>query len=174
MNEFNKPKLLNRGIEMSQTDYIMCTDADYVFSKDMLQIAQGYRSKERFLHKEVKMMPRINMTKARVDRWYFPKSPFNQWGKLANGAMQYAHKDFFTNEPYEERIVGFEAMDNLQAYKAKNYGLEVFWIPKGEGEILHQYHRTEKRQTQGMVKQSEANQKILREYTKEHNIAMIL
>jgi len=76
--------------------------------------------------------------------------------------------------PYEEQMEGFEAMDNLQAYKAKANGLEVFWIPKGQSEIVHQYHRVEKRRTPNSIRQSERNQKLLKQYCRDNNLAMIL
>lgn len=172
ISTFNKPKLLNEGVRRANTKWVFCTDADYVFSKDVLGICEEHRADDRMLHKEVKMLRRINMTTARIDRWKFPAAEYNEWGKLANGAMQYATKDFFTNNPYPEEMEGFGAMDNIMAYMASNAGLKIYWVK--EGEILHQYHKVEKFRNGINNKQFHRNQDILRSYIKRNKLKQVI
>ncbi len=172
LDVFNKPKLLNRGIKMSKADYIFCTDCDYIFSKDLLEICENQRSDKVMLHKEVLMLPNLNMTCQRIQKWLFPKSKLNQWGKLANGALQYATRSFFVNNPYPETMEGFGAMDNIMAYMAKANGLKLLWIT--EGQILHIHHRVQKFIKSWDHQRFSRNQKILNAYISKHKLAKML
>lgn len=169
---FNKPKLLNKGIAEASYEWIMCTDADYLFSKDFLKVCQRERSEKAILFKEVKMLPSITIKKPMIDRWEFPMCKYNEWGHLANGACQYATKGFFINNPYPEIMSGFGAMDNIMAYIAYNNGLELKWIE--DGEILHQFHKVEKFQRGGQTKEFNRNQEVLANYIKKHNLPKLL
>lgn len=172
LDVFNKPKLLNRGIQTSKADYIFCTDCDYIFSKDLLEICEQYRSDKAMLHKEVLMLPNLNMTNQRIENWMFPKSYPNTWGKLANGALQYATRDFFIKNPYPEAMEGFGAMDNIMAYMAKANGLNLLWLAGGQ--ILHIHHRVEKFTKSWDHIRFTKNQKILNAYISEHKLAKML
>lgn len=142
--EFNKPKLLNYGLKLSSTDYIFMTDADYVFKSDLLKVCKKHRSPNRILLKEVKMLKNMNITKQVIDRWLFPlRIPFNDFGKIADGAMQYAKREWFLKVGgYDERMSGLCGMDNDMHARAVRDGLEDYWVT--ESEILHQYHKVEK------------------------------
>lgn len=169
---FNKPKLLNKGINESTTEYVLCTDCDYLFKSDLLKICKQKRSPYKMLHKEVMMLPNTNISPDRIKRWKFPKGRPNRWGKLANGALQYTTREWFLANPYPEEMEGWGAMDNIMAYKAKATGLKIEWIT--ESEILHQYHRVEKFENSMDGKRFNRNQKILSNYIKEHKLAKML
>lgn len=169
----NKPILLNKGISMATGKYIMCTDADYLFKKDFLRECEKQRGEKKIIFKEVKMLPPIsNISKDGIKAWRFPKAPFNQWKKLANGACQYASKEFFLKFPYDERMDGFGAMDNLTAYVAFNNGLEIVWMTASE--ILHQHHPIEKKMSGTMKKRFDRNQEILSNYRKMNKLPQLL
>lgn len=139
----NKPLLLNTGIEMSEAEWVMCTDCDYIFSPNLLKICEGVRSKDRLLLKEVRMLPKgFKVTNKKIKSWDFPKTPFNRWGKIADGAMQYTSREWFLKVGgYDERMIGLCGMDNDLHARAKRDGLEIRWIHRGD--IYHQWHPVE-------------------------------
>lgn len=171
-NEFNKPKLLNIGIGLAETKWVMCTDCDYVFKNDFLDVCALLRDEKKILFKEVKMLPRLAVNTQMIDKWLFPKCDFNEWGHLANGACQYATKEFFTINKYPEQMIGFGAMDNIMAYIAVKNGLQIHWITQSE--IVHQHHNIEKFATLIDSKNFKRNQDILSNYIKENNLPILL
>jgi glycosyltransferase involved in cell wall biosynthesis len=173
LDNFNKPKLLNYGINKAESKFIMCTDSDYIFRKDFLKECERVRGEKVIIFKEVKMLPPIsNINLSRIKTWNFPKSKFNQWKKLANGACQYATKKFFTENPYFEEMEGFGAMDNLTAYVAYNKGLKIHWLTQSE--ILHQYHQIENKMGGTNKKKFNKNQQVLEKYRKKYNLPKLL
>lgn len=172
LTEFNKPILLNKGISLATTEYIFCSDADYIFKHDLIEVCESKRSKETLLHKKVKMLPSVNITKTRIDNWKFPLCKYNVWGTLANGAMQYASKQFFIDNPYIEEMSGFGAMDNLVSYVAYHNKMDIVWIE--ESEIMHQHHPIEKKMIGANKVKFERNQKILQDYVDKHNLPKLL
>ena len=172
LDEFNKPKLLNKGIELAETEYVFCSDADYLFKDDLIATCKGFQGPEILLHKKVKMLPAINLTKNRIDSWKFPKCQFNEWGTLANGAMQYATKKFFIDNPFNEEMSGFGAMDNLTAYVAHKNEMAIFWIE--DSEMLHQHHPIERKMTGENKIKFNRNQKILADYIEKYKLPKLL
>ena len=172
IEEFNKPMLLNEGVRLSSTEYIFCSDADYIFKDDLIEVCKKYRGKNVLLHKKVKMLPSTNVTISRINSWKFPKCRFNDWGTLANGAMQYSTKRFFTDNHYNEEMSGFGAMDNLTTYFAYNNSVVVLWVD--ESEILHQHHHIENKISGSNLIKFKRNQKILADYIKENNLPKLL
>ena len=168
-HSFNKPLLLNYGIKHAcNAKYILCTDADYLFKKDFLGICENHRGDSVMMHKQVKMLPRINHSMSSIRKWKYPYSEFNVWGKLANGACQYATRDFFINNPYPEEMDGFSAMDNIMTYIAYNKGLSIKWID--ESEILHQHHPIANKMGGLNLDKFRRNQRFLAKYIKENNL----
>ena len=169
---FNKPKLLNTGIRAAKSKYIMCTDSDYIFGKDFLYYCSEYRNKKTILHKQVKMLPSMKINDSNVLEWHFPKSQINKWGKLANGACQYATRDFFIANPYPEEMDGFSAMDNMMTYIAYNNGLTPHWIV--ESEILHQHHNIVNKMGGSNREKFDRNQAMLQAYINDNNLPCLL
>lgn len=169
---FNKPLLLNRGIQEAKSKYIMCTDADYLFKKDFLEACEKHRGEKVMMHKQVKMLPNMNHSLHSVKRWRYPASGYNIWGTLANGACQYATREFFLANPYPEEMEGFSAMDNIMTYMAYNNGLEIKWI--GESEILHQHHPVVNKMAGANREKFDRNQTILQGYINTHNLPCLL
>lgn len=172
LKEFNKPKLLNKGIELSTTKYIFCSDADYIFRSDLISVCEVMRGEKVLLHKKVKMLPAANITTQRIKQWSFPPCKFNPWGTLANGAMQYATREFFIEFPYNEEMSGFGAMDNLTAYVAANNGFKIRWV--SDSEILHQHHEIEKKMSGENLRKFKRNQKILQDYVDLNGLPTLL
>ena len=172
LKEFNKPKLLNKGIELSNTEYVFCSDADYIFKHDLIEVCDNLHGKDILLHKKVKMLPAVNITTSRIKNWKFPQCKFNTWGTLANGAMQYATKEFFIKFPYNEEMSGFGAMDNLTAYIAYQNKMKIFWVE--ESEIMHQHHPIEKKISGENKFKFERNQKVLSDYIKKYDLPKLL
>lgn len=172
MSVFNKPKLLNTGIQHSSSEYVVCTDCDYLFKYDLFEVCRKYRDDKSILFKKVIMLPNCNMTRERVQKWKFPRGTLNTWGTLANGAMQYATRDWFLSNPHDERMYGWGAMDNMTAYKAVASGLTIKWVE--ESEILHIHHKVEKFRTKEDTDRFNENQKILANFITEHKLPKLL
>lgn len=173
LHDFNKPKLLNHGVTHAyNAKYIMCTDGDYLFSKDFLYHCTLHRGEKVMMHKQVKMLPNMNLNEQKVKAWKFPKCGFNIWGTLANGACQYATRDFFISTPYPEDMAGFSGMDNIMTYMAYKDGLEIKWID--EGEILHQYHAIVNKMAGSNREPFDRNQKKLNDYIRDNNLPCLL
>lgn len=142
LDTFNKPKLLNHGLRLGTSEYVLFTDADYIFKNDLLKTCKKLRSDKRILLKEVKMLPHINISTNLIDNWKFPPSPFNSFGKIADGALQYAKREWFIKVGgYDERMALLCGMDNDMHARAVRDGLEDKWVV--DSEILHQFHRIE-------------------------------
>jgi len=173
---FNKPFLINEAIKQSTSDYIFLSDCDYLFSSDLLEHCERYRSPERILFKKVLELPNLTITKERVRKWAFTHKKPHEWGQIANGAMQYAHRGFFIKAidqtPEYLEMEGWGAMDNIMAYMAYNHGLEIHWL--GEGEILHQYHKREKYRNAFDKQRFDRNQTILASYINKYNLPQLL
>ena len=152
----------------------MCTDADYIFRSDFLKACQTHRTEKRILFKEVKMLKKCNIFNKRLDRWDWggcfedPVQPYNPFGRKANGACQYATREWFLDNLYDERMLGWGAMDNLTKWKALATGLEEFWIE--DSEILHQHHKLLKHRTKESKDQFSKNIQIVHEYKREHGL----
>jgi len=172
LHSFNKPKLLNYGIKEANSKYIMCTDGDYLFKEDFLYICSVHRRENTMMHKQVKMLPNMNIRDSKIKEWKFPACGYNIWGKLANGAVQYATKEFFIDNPYPEEMEGFTAMDNLMTYMAYNNGLKIHWIQ--ESEILHQYHPIVNKMAGSNREKTDKNQATLQSYINEHQLPCLL
>lgn len=169
LKEYNQPKLFNRGIAMSKAEYIMTTGADFLFSRDFLGWCMHYRDPDKLLHKEVKMLPKIHISKYRIEKWEFPDAPYNQYGKRANGGCQYATSEFFKKVGYDERLSGFGCMDNMLAYQAIINDMHIHWI--AEGEILHQWHTVKR--TEKDLAQTQNNIRITEQFMAKHNLKNI-
>jgi len=163
--EFNKPLLYNRVLKITKAEWIMFTDCDYLFQKDLLRACRRHRGQDRLLLKEVKSLPNMNMSIPRIETWNFPKlhnyDYINKMGEnLANGACQYGTVEWFRKVGgYDERMSGWSAMDNDMVNRAKRDGLKIQWIK--ESQILHQFHRSEKYDSFESKKQYARNQKLL-------------
>jgi len=137
--EFSKPALLNCGIKLSDSQWIFCTDADYLFRRDLLEVCARERDDSTLLLKHVKMLPKLNIDENRVEKWDFPQCKFNRFGDLADGAMQYTTRDWFMKVGgYDERMVGLCGMDNDLHARAKRDKLDIKWVH--DSEILHMDH----------------------------------
>ncbi len=169
---FNKPLLLNYGIEKSKSKYVLCTDADYLFKKDFLKVCEKHRGEKVMMHKQVRMLPNMNHSIASIKKWRYPACPLNIWGTLANGACQYATRDFFTNNPYPNEMDGFSAMDNIMTYMAYNKGLDIKWID--ESEILHQNHPIVNKMAGNNREKFDRNQRVLNDYINDNNLPCLL
>ena len=167
-NEFNMPILHNIGIRKAKTEYILTTGADFLFAPDFMEVCMQHRSKERILFKEVGMLGKTNITESRIKSWIFPKTGLNQWHHEANGGCQYTTQEWFLENPYDEQMSGFGAMDNLCGYKAYVSGLELYWIPQSE--LLHIWHPIQKYKNHIDNEKTKCNHRILSEYCKKHNL----
>lgn len=157
--EFNKPKLLNDGIKEADTKYVMCTDADYLFSFNLIERLLARADSTSFFIKRVIMLPNQPISKSRIEKWDFQKGDYAPGGRTADGGCQFAPKAWFTYcGGYDERMKGWCGMDNDMTKRARLAGMNVQWFD--EGEILHQYHKQEKLKKGPDIVQSKQNWRI--------------
>ena len=139
----NKPRLYNYAISLSKSDFIMCTDADYLFKQDFFFAASKYWNDQTFIMKKVYMLPSSCFPNAElIDSWQWPKTEIFPWGDHACGACQLTTRQWFLDNTYPENMEGLGAMDVYQKLQAKRTGLKLHWLK--ESQILHQYHNPSK------------------------------
>lgn len=161
IKEFNKPILLNRGITQSKSQWICCTDVDYVFREDFCHELLKHSGKDRFICKQVMMSPQRNVNIEQVDFWDWPHIYKNHYGKKADGACQFSHREwFYYCGGYDERMAGWCAMDNQMTLRAKLAGKEVYWME--DSEIVHLWHAVEKFKKPRSLAQMKKNFQILK------------
>jgi glycosyltransferase involved in cell wall biosynthesis len=157
--EFNKPALHNFGIACAESDMIMTTDADYLFRRDFVSTLKKTGGIDKFIVKRVMMLPKMLMTYAKVSAWHWGrKVPF---AKTGDGGCQYASRDYFLKNPYDERFSGWGVMDNHQHWQANEKGLKCEWMEGSE--ILHQFHFQEKFKTVSSERQFYRNQELFKQ-----------
>jgi hypothetical protein len=135
LEELNLSILHNRGIRESECEWILRTDADYIFRGDFIRTMESRLDRGKFLLKQPRKLPKINITKSRVDMWKFPKCIL--WDKIGDGACQLTSREWFLKNPYDERMRLYGVMDNDMHSRA-SLELEIEWVE--ESEILHQWH----------------------------------
>lgn len=163
MSEFNMPRLYNIAREHVETEYMATTGADFLFKKDFFEICEKHHSPKKMLLKECFNIGRMEVSISAVRDWIFPKGRLNAYidkrgENLANGACQYATLEWFKKWPFDERMSGWGAVDNLQAERARHSGLEQHWIE--ESSILHQWHLQEKLESPKHMDKFQRNQRL--------------
>lgn len=141
MEIFNKSRALNIGIKAAQSDTIMVTDIDFIFSPGVTEVVTNHLSPKTFVLCEAGYLPKSAVT--------YPLD----WPKLISmvgtverrkspGTIQAAHRDFWhAVRGYDERFEGgLGGMDDDMWIRARKHGLELVWIPFGEVYCLHQWH----------------------------------
>ncbi len=171
--EFNKCKLLNAGIKLSDEKFVMCTDADYIFRSDFVDVCNGLMAEGTLLLKAVYELPKMRITDTLVKLYSFPKGKINFYKSkatgenLANGACQLTAREWFLQNPYDERMSNLGGMDNLCVMKARDQKMDIKWIE--DSHIFHQWHKISKLK---IDPQFEKNQDIIREYeNSKHNMS---
>ena len=158
--EFNKPILLNIGLKQVNTEYVMCTDVDYIFSFDFIELLEKNRNESIFICKKVLMLQNQDLSRGVINNVRYVNFYPNKYGKLADGACQFAHIAWFEYcGGYDERMSGWAAMDNDMTKRAKLYGLELYWLE--EGTIYHQWHAVEKYRKARDMSKIKRNHKLL-------------
>lgn len=153
IDDLNLPILHNHGILESKCEYILRTDADYLFRKDFIETIKGRIGENKFLLKQVYKLGKMNITIPRIKAWKFQKGLI--WEKEGDGACQVATKKWFLENPYDESMRLYGVMDNDMHYRANLKGMEVEWIE--ESEILHMWHKVDWRDNTEKAEQFEKN-----------------
>lgn len=157
LKEFNKPILLNEGVKRTTGNFILCTDADYIFRDDFSECLLNNIQPNRMIIKKVKMLPKNLMTnESRIENWFFPDLPLNPFGEWADGGCQFAHRSWFEHcGGYDERMNGWCGMDNDMTQRFKRNGGDLFWM--NESEFLHQWHPIMKGKNKNEIAKTKSN-----------------
>lgn len=152
---FNMPKLFNRAIEKVRSEYTFCTGVDFLYHPTLFEKYEVLETHDRFLIKEVLMLPNCDISMENVRKWNYPHAKKNAHGRLADG-IQYCYTGFFREiGGYDERIEGWCAMDNDMHQRAERSGMNVIWVRQSI--ILHQWHSVEKLQTPEEIEKTKRN-----------------
>lgn len=146
LNSFNKPKLQNQGIILSETDWVLCGDVDFCYQTEFIDFIHGCTfDSNSFIVKLIYQTKDKKPTTHNVDTWQWQGKAEFDFGKEANG-LQLFHKDWFTwSGGYDEKMEGWGAMDNDMVNRSKMAGLHITYVHATEGpEVVHQWHKQEK------------------------------
>ena len=164
INQFNKPALHNYGISISE-GYILCTDADYLFSPDFIEQCEKEIEENALLLCEVGMLRQgKEITGKRLAMWEFSETDYlpNKHDRDADGGCQLMHKSAWERlRGYDENMIGWSAMDNDLHMRAKKAGMNPKWLQPYS--ILHQWHPVKKwgsGQKEFSLQQSVQNMKL--------------
>ena len=145
---WNRSRALNLGIQASTGRYVLCTDADMIFTPDFLQAAVEalQQSDDRALvlcrchdlPESVAEMPRSR------DELPFLRSAASVRQTSGTGACQAATRAFFfAVRGYDEAFEYWGAEDNDMVDRATRYGLQPTWLGE-QPAMFHQWHATMK------------------------------
>lgn len=155
---FNKPKAINQGAKISKSEWLIFTDADYLFVPGMLQVANLSRNKDKMLLKQVECLPEGFPVNQLVSKWDLAPKRLHKFahGEAACGGFMYHHRDFFKKSGgLDENMAGHGGMDEDYVNRAKNAGMQIEWLK--EGRILHQWHPISKMRLPEQKRQTKQN-----------------
>ncbi|MCB0339829.1 MAG: glycosyltransferase, partial [Bdellovibrionales bacterium] len=143
-NRWSRSRALNIAIRACRTPWIMFTDADMIFSPQLISMWRAYLNafgpKVLYLAqcKKLPPIPKLPMpyTKSDFERLSEQGRLFDTYGHGGCQvlATEWLHKVRGFNETYQ--VWGAE--DNDLTFRAQMDGIEVIWMKPGE--LLHQWH----------------------------------
>ena len=145
---WNRSRALNVGIQASAGRYVLCTDADMLFSPDFADhVVRAQREADERalvlcrchdLPEEVEEVPRA------LEEFDALRAKASVRQTSGTGACQVATRAFFVAvRGYDEGYEYWGAEDNDMVSRATRYGLQPVWLPEAPA-MLHQWHPTMK------------------------------
>jgi len=146
---FNESRSKNIGIRKSRGEIVICTNADIIFSKIVLSNTIKEftdRRKDGLFTLRRRELPENftieNMFNKLISKTYEPSS--NQIGigpESAIGDFQAAtRKSWLAVKGYDERMIGWGAMDLDLSLRMKEIGNAMIWLDHRHIKIYHQFH----------------------------------
>lgn len=168
------PHMMNRGIELANTEYIATTGADFLFKPDFCAKALMHGIPGQAVFCEVDEMIRsMRLSESFLDQWEFVRvagmlkrnlGPVNNSGRThAPGAINLMHRDdWIKSGGYNEKFKKWGGYDNEFCSHLHNIGIKAKWIQKVT-QCIHQYHKIEKQRLGRDKKEWDLNQQMYNE-----------
>lgn len=168
-NQMNLPFLINRGIEATDSEWLLVTGIDFIYRPDYLERLIENPWVDVFTISLVRMIQQPDYSDLKdhwITEWKFPRDyKLNGGGRDACG-IQFFHRSFFDlTNGYCENMSGFSALDEDLRNRAKNAGLTLKWLDR---HVLHLPHPSGKNPKKASREQMR-NWKI-RDLLNEHKI----
>ena len=151
--QFNESRSKNIGIRHAQGSYIICTNADIIFTKKSLEVIYNSilpNNTENLLLLRRRELPdgyenEFNLREI-IDNKVLNNSKIKLSSLSAIGDFQGLSKvNWFRLMGYDERMVGWGAMDIDLKMRSEILGLSTHWMDDLEVKIYHQYHEKNKK-----------------------------
>lgn len=137
----NKSRGLNIGIKLANTDYVMMTDIDWLFSPNFFKLLRERMSPERIVLATAGYLPQGYSCN---DLWEWVVAECEKGEisrRLSPGCCQCVERDWAIKvHGYDERFPAQDGLDDDFRCRAQNDGLEQHWIEWHEAQAIHQWH----------------------------------
>lgn len=145
---WNRSRALNVGIQASAGRYILCTDADMLFSPDfcsaIVDAQREYDDRALVLCRCHDLPESVAEEPRALEEFDALRAQAAVRMTSGTGACQAATRDyFFAVRGYDEAYEYWGAEDNDMVSRAGRYGLQSVWLPERPA-MLHQWHPTMK------------------------------
>lgn len=144
---YNESRAKNIGIKSAQGEVILCTNADIIFSSDVIKklIQQLTSNSKRCLYQlrrhdlKEEVIPLLSGFKNGV--YKFQSNQYEIGPDSAYGDFQAMTKEnWFKLHGYDERMTGWGYMDIDLYRRAKRLGIQRNWLSEKTYKLFHQYH----------------------------------
>lgn len=145
---WNRSRALNLGIQAASGHYVLCTDADMIFTADFVAaVVETLRrgdDKALVLCRCHDLPEHVAETPRRRDELPSLRAAASVRQTSGTGACQAATRAFFfAVRGYDEAFEYWGAEDNDMVDRATRYGLQPTWLGEAPA-MLHQWHATMK------------------------------
>jgi len=141
---FNESRSKNIGVKLACGELILCTNADILFSPNVLSLL--WREYKKYGKNKLFILQRFHLDKSGFTRK--EDFLFDQWReqaklgpKSACGDFQASHyENWYKMRGYDEKMVGWGAMDIDFVERLLSTGVKEHWLDIKKVQIYHQHH----------------------------------
>ncbi len=136
---FNKSFALNIGIRKSKQEYVLVTDADFMFGSRLIERVME-EIEDAFVLAEAGYLPDVDIDSTFWDR--LCKKVGSPERKMSPGTIQAVARKWMNKvHGYDEKFHGgLGGMDDDMKVRAQKDGLRLVWLPFSEVQCVHQWH----------------------------------
>ncbi len=138
---FNKSFALNVGIRKSKQEYVLITDADFMFGIRLIErVMEELEKGEAFVLAEAGYLPDVDIDSIYWDR--LCKKIRKPERRMSPGTIQAVDRAWMNAvRGYDERFHGgLGGMDDDMKTRANKDGLKLVWLTFDEVQCVHQWH----------------------------------
>jgi len=138
---FNKSFALNVGIRKSKQEYVLITDADFMFGSKLIEcVMEELEKGDTFVLAEAGYLPDIDIDEIYWDKLCNMIKPPER--RMSPGTIQAVSRSWMSDvRGYDERFHGgLGGMDDDMKIRAHKDGLRLVWLSFAEVQCIHQWH----------------------------------